>query len=62
MKSRWSDSEAAEFAALGGHTDVASLVYATRLLGAELDLAMHGGGNTSCKGSVPNALGESTPM
>jgi rhamnose utilization protein RhaD (predicted bifunctional aldolase and dehydrogenase)/NAD(P)-dependent dehydrogenase (short-subunit alcohol dehydrogenase family) len=61
MKSRWSESEAAEFAALGGHTDVALLVYATRLLGAELDLAMHGGGNTSCKGAVPNVLGESTP-
>ena len=61
MQRRWSDSEAAKLAATAGDTDLASLVYATRLLGAELDLAMHGGGNTSCKGAVANALGESVP-
>ncbi len=44
MKSRWSDEEAAEFSgALGPR------VYASRLLGRDKSLVLHGGGNTSVK-------------
>ncbi len=62
MQNRWSESEAAR---LGGaepaRQELALLAYATHLLGAEPDLAMHGGGNTSCKGSLANAFGEAQP-
>ncbi len=34
-------------------------VYSSRLLGAEADLVLHGGGNTSVKGSMQNVFGES---
>ena len=59
MQNRWSKTEAAR---LGGADDcearLAQLVYATRLLGAEPDLAMYGGGNTSCKCTLVDAVGE----
>ena len=61
MQSRWSESDAATFAAAQAAqsgNDLALLTYATRLLGSEPDLALHGGGNTSCKGTLANALGE----
>jgi NAD(P)-dependent dehydrogenase (short-subunit alcohol dehydrogenase family) len=62
MRNRWSESEAAK---LGGadpaERPLALLAYATHLIGAEPDLAMHGGGNTSCKGTLANALGEVQP-
>ena len=62
MQNRWSESEAAR--ASDGDPDarpIALLAYATHLVGVEPDLAMHGGGNTSCKGSIVNALGEAQP-
>ena len=44
MKSLWSDAEAAQFTgALGPR------VYASRLLGRDKSLVLHGGGNTSVK-------------
>ena len=59
MRSRWSESEAAQ---LGGadhcETQLRLLAYATWLVGAEPDLAMHGGGNSSCKCSLGNVFGE----
>ena len=59
MHSRWSESEAAH---LGGadacETQLALLAYATWLVGAEHDLAMHGGGNSSCKTPLANVFGE----
>jgi rhamnose utilization protein RhaD (predicted bifunctional aldolase and dehydrogenase)/NAD(P)-dependent dehydrogenase (short-subunit alcohol dehydrogenase family) len=61
MQNRWSESDAAAFAAAHAAqsgNDLALLTYATRLLGSEPDLALHGGGNTSCKGTLANALGE----
>jgi len=59
MQNRWSESEAAGFVERAAcDKDVALLAYATRLLGADPDLAMHGGGNTSGKGVLANALGE----
>ncbi len=54
MKDRWKDSEARQFiktSGLAGQEDIALLAYATRLVGKIPDLAMHGGGNTSCKGN-----------
>ncbi|HEX7599500.1 MAG TPA: class II aldolase/adducin family protein, partial [Polyangia bacterium] len=64
MENRWSESDAAEFASaqiVYWENDLALLTYATRLLGREPDLALHGGGNTSCKGKVTNLLGEAQP-
>jgi rhamnose utilization protein RhaD (predicted bifunctional aldolase and dehydrogenase)/NAD(P)-dependent dehydrogenase (short-subunit alcohol dehydrogenase family) len=59
MQNRWSESDAAGFVERAAcDKDVALLAYATRLLGIEPDLAMHGGGNTSCKGTLANVLGE----
>jgi rhamnose utilization protein RhaD (predicted bifunctional aldolase and dehydrogenase)/NAD(P)-dependent dehydrogenase (short-subunit alcohol dehydrogenase family) len=61
MQNRWSESDAAAFAAAQAAqsgNDLALLTYATRLLGSEPDLALHGGGNTSCKGTLANILGD----
>ena len=59
MRSRWSESEAAQ---LGGadhcETQLRLLAYATWLVGAEPDLAMHGGGNSSCKCPLGNVFQE----
>ena len=60
MKNRWSDSSAKAFvkkhAAECGNS-VALLSYATRLVGSEPDLALHGGGNTSVKAKVTTLTG-----
>ncbi|MDA1043868.1 MAG: SDR family oxidoreductase [Verrucomicrobia bacterium] len=45
MKSRWNELHAAAF----GQDDLAICVYATRLLGADESLVLHGGGSTSVK-------------
>lgn len=61
MRSRWSDAEAAEFveryAAEWGEP-LALRTYASRLLGAEASLVLHGGGNSSVKASWKNVLAE----
>jgi rhamnose utilization protein RhaD (predicted bifunctional aldolase and dehydrogenase)/NAD(P)-dependent dehydrogenase (short-subunit alcohol dehydrogenase family) len=53
MQSRWVDRDAealvADGAKAGVGRDVAQCVYATRLLGCERKLVLHGGGNTSVK-------------
>ena len=54
MKNLWDESEAAEFA----NNPLALRVYSSRLLGAEADLVLHGGGNTSVKVDVNNLFGE----
>jgi rhamnose utilization protein RhaD (predicted bifunctional aldolase and dehydrogenase)/NAD(P)-dependent dehydrogenase (short-subunit alcohol dehydrogenase family) len=61
MESKWSDAEASAF--VSKHSgrcgeDLALRAYSGRLLGAETALVLHGGGNTSVKGTVINALGE----
>ena len=62
MRNRWNDSEAEKLEVSDpAGRQVAHLAYLTHLIGAESDLAMHGGGNTSCKCTVPNALGEQHP-
>jgi len=49
MKNRWNDKDAASYAA---QEPVGLRVYTSRLLGAEEDLVLHGGGNTSVKGGA----------
>ena len=44
MQNRWSDEEAAKCTSL-----LEECVYASRLLGADTSLVLHGGGNTSVK-------------
>jgi rhamnulose-1-phosphate aldolase/alcohol dehydrogenase len=64
MQNRWRDNEAAEFIKKYGAQwgeDLALRTYASRLLGAEPDLVLHGGGNTSVKGRHMNILGEPVP-
>jgi rhamnose utilization protein RhaD (predicted bifunctional aldolase and dehydrogenase)/NAD(P)-dependent dehydrogenase (short-subunit alcohol dehydrogenase family) len=64
MKNRWSDGDAAAFVASKTSSiapEFAQVIYATRLLGSEPDLAMHGGGNTSLKGTAANFLGDTRP-
>jgi rhamnulose-1-phosphate aldolase/alcohol dehydrogenase len=61
MESRWSDREAAEyverFAPRWGE-ELALRVYTSRLIGRDPDLVMHGGGNTSLKGTVTTLVGD----
>ena len=44
MQNRWNDEEAANYTGL-----LDECVYASRLLGADTSLVLHGGGNTSVK-------------
>ena len=60
MKSRWSDSEAGEFVeryADAGEA-LALRVYSSRLIGADPDLVLHGGGNTSVKSQAVDLMGD----
>ncbi|MBP1685123.1 MAG: short-chain dehydrogenase/reductase [Deltaproteobacteria bacterium] len=61
MRSRWNDAEAAaaieRWAAAHGR-DVALCVYASRLIGADTNLVLHGGGNTSVKAPLPTLFGD----
>lgn len=53
MENLWNDTEA------GKHQGIlAERVYSSRLLGANPDLVLHGGGNTSVKGVSKNIFGE----
>jgi len=64
MQSRWRDDEAAQFVARYAERwgeDLALRTYSGRLLGAEDSLVLHGGGNTSVKGTRQNLLGEQIP-
>ena len=66
MKSQWSDEEAARYvtryAQQGVNADIALRVYTSRLLGRDPALVLHGGGNTSVKTTVPDALGRPTDV
>ena len=53
MKSLWNDADAAAL----GTDDLAMRVYSSRLLGSSADLVMHGGGNTSVKGTAKDFFG-----
>ena len=53
MKNLWNDEEAKKH-----QGELAERVYSSRLLGANPDLVLHGGGNTSVKGFSRNIFGE----
>lgn len=62
MNNRWSESEASKYIARYGDArgeDLALRTYASRLIGEESALVLHGGGNTSVKSSVTDVFGES---
>jgi rhamnose utilization protein RhaD (predicted bifunctional aldolase and dehydrogenase)/NAD(P)-dependent dehydrogenase (short-subunit alcohol dehydrogenase family) len=64
MEYRWQDTAASECIAAWGKQwgeDLALRTYASRLIGAEKGLVLHGGGNTSVKASFTNALGDHVP-
>jgi rhamnulose-1-phosphate aldolase/alcohol dehydrogenase len=61
VQSLWSDAEAREFVAkyASDHgEDMALRVYTSRLIGQDQDLVLHGGGNTSCKTTTRDLVGE----
>ena len=63
MQSLYRDEEANAFVdrfAQAGE-DVALRVYTSQLIGRDVSLVMHGGGNTSVKGTWRNILGEDVP-
>ncbi|MEM7152072.1 MAG: bifunctional aldolase/short-chain dehydrogenase [Myxococcota bacterium] len=67
MRSGWSDEEAKAAVQRWGqgpgrNEDLALRVYTSRLIGGESTLVLHGGGNTSVKTSLPDDLGEPTPV
>lgn len=53
MKNRWNSEAASKCSSL-----VALRAYSSRLLGEDSNLVLHGGGNTSVKGSLENVFGE----
>src|SRR5687767_3654016 len=63
MKDRWTDADArAAVDRWGEHGEALALrVHTSRLIGADADLVLHGGGNTSVKDAVADVLGEHVP-
>ena len=59
MESRWSDAEAGEFRARHAASGeaLALRVYTSRLIGADPELVLHGGGNTSLKSRARDLFG-----
>jgi rhamnose utilization protein RhaD (predicted bifunctional aldolase and dehydrogenase) len=62
--SRWVDGDAKAFierqAQNGINAEIALRVYTSKLIGSDPDLVMHGGGNTSCKTTMPDLFGNDT--
>ena len=58
MKSLWNDTEAHAFS----NDPLEMRVYTSRLLGANPDLVLHGGGNTSVKLNQQNFFGDSEEL
>jgi len=58
MKNRWDPDTFCDFK----NNQLAIRVYTSNLLGAEQDLVLHGGGNTSFKGTQKNIFGEDEPV
>ena len=64
MENRWSDENAAQFAEKYGKCwgeDLAMGLYVASILGADENLVLHGGGNSSVKTTHTNILGETIP-
>ncbi len=57
MKSLWNDQEAAKYP-----SELGMRVYTSRLLGADPELVLHGGGNTSVKAREKDFYGEETDI
>ncbi len=60
MEDRWSDADAARAVERWGAAhgpELALRIYSSRLLGAEPDLVLHGGGNTSFEGTARDLFG-----
>ena len=61
FKTRWLDTDAnshiERHAIKGINAEIALRVYTSRLIGSDPDLVMHGGGNTSCKTTMPDFFG-----
>jgi rhamnose utilization protein RhaD (predicted bifunctional aldolase and dehydrogenase)/NAD(P)-dependent dehydrogenase (short-subunit alcohol dehydrogenase family) len=66
MQSQWNDTAAeslvATYAVKGVSRDLALRVYTTRLLGRDPRLVLHGGGNTSCKITATDLVGDRWPV
>ena len=66
MKNLWSERDAKSaqrrYARQGVKRDLALRFYTTRLLGSVPALVLHGGGNTSLKTVMADALGEATDV
>ena len=61
MKRQWNDESLREFGATcptGTSAPFIEQIFATRLLGGDPNLALHGGGNTSFKETSPDILGD----
>ena len=62
IENRWQDAEARKFEDAAGDDPAARAlalrVYSSRLIGAEPDLVMHGGGNTSLKLTATDLYGD----
>jgi len=60
MENRYDDAEAQRYIEKYDDCsgDLALRVYTSRLIGAETNLVLHGGGNTSAKTTMTNILGE----
>ena len=58
---RWVDSNVKAYierhAENGINAELALRVYTSQLIGSDPDLVMHGGGNTSCKTTIPDLFG-----
>ena len=64
MKNRWSENKANLIVKKYGKKwgkDLALRTYASRLIGSDKELVIHGGGNTSVKGTFTNILGQGVP-
>jgi len=64
MTNRWNERDAAQMIERYGRTTgelLALRTYASRLLGADPALVLHGGGNTSLKGEQRSVLGDLVP-
>jgi rhamnose utilization protein RhaD (predicted bifunctional aldolase and dehydrogenase)/NAD(P)-dependent dehydrogenase (short-subunit alcohol dehydrogenase family) len=66
VQHRWSDADAhaavERYGQNGVPEELALRTYSARLLGADPELVLHGGGNTSVKTSVTGLLGETIPV